>query len=330
MLKELFHKNSIEIFSFLEKIGFLKLTRFLFSSEYKSLDNIPLWKFMFTTPELHKSNDWYGHATAFKKYARLKNDYPIKAAIEHGPFFGSFIWPQDLNNSLPAMITFSKKRAKFLEKKTGKKIYSVGPYIHYAKHHLSKKKLEQEKKRLGKNLLVFPVHSTSISGLDYDIEEFCKAIKKLSKQFDTVRVCLYWKDILHEKDKVYKKYGFEVVTAGHVFDSRFLPRLKSIIALSSATMSNSVGTHLGYSVFLKKPHYLYKQKIKVPKNDIDAKRGIAATETDEYKQMEKAFSITLNQNKYGSGQAMEQYRLASSFFGFDQIKTPRQLKKILL
>lgn len=322
MLKELFHRNSIKIFSALEHLGLAKIARFFLAKKLNNNLKISLPVFMLATPELQKSNDWYGHATALKKYAGIKNDYSLKAAIEHGPFFGDFIWPQDLQNPLPAIITFSKNRGKFLRKKTNKRISSIGPYIHYAQPSLTPKQFNKEKKRLGKNLLVFPVHSTSISPSDYDIENFCREIKRVAKNFDSVRVCLYWKDILHGKDEYFKKQGFGCATAGHIFDPMFLPRLKSIIELSSATMSNAFGSQLGYSVFMKKPHYLFVQKIKFSGNNLDVKRALYAAKTKEYRDMEKAFS------KYSNNVTKKQYDLASSFFGFDQIKSPKQIKKI--
>ena len=312
MLKATFHKNSIKIFATLEKIGILKLTRSLLSKNYQSSNNIQLWRFMLTTPELHKS----------KEYAGLPNDYSIKAAVEHGPFFGDFIWPQDINNPLPAIITFSKNRAEFLEKKTNKKNFSIGPYIHYAKHYLTKSRLKRERKRLGKNLLVFPFHETSITKLDYDIDELCREIKSIGKRFDSIRICLYWKDILNKKDEFYKKHGFETVTAGHIFDPNFLPRLKSIIEVSTATMSNGFGTYIGYSTFMNKPHYLFVQKIKFRKLNVDAKRALAIWKNSIFREMLKALSI------FSTDTTSKQYNLVSSFFGFDQIKTPEQMKKI--
>lgn len=284
--------------------------------------NIPLGLFVLTTPELHKSNDWYGHATLLKKYAGLPNVYRIHAAIEHGPFFGNFIWPQDIENSLPAIITFSKTRAQILIKKTHKKIFSIGPYIHYANYYATKRRLATEKKKLGNNLLVFPVHSTNEVQREYDIDELCQEIKKVGKSFDTIRICLYWKDIKRGLVSIYEKYGFTCVTAGHVFDPVFLSRLKSMVYLSSATMSNSVGTQLGYSVFMKKPHYIFRQKVSFKGGEKDTSRALTAANTIQYKNLVRAFSKPNNNITSG------QYVLANSFYGFDQIKTPKQLKRI--
>ena len=42
-------------------------------------------------------------------------------------------------------------------------------------------------------------------------------------------------------------------------DCLFLSRLRSLISISDLTMSNSVGTHVGYCVYMGKPHYVYGQ-----------------------------------------------------------------------
>lgn len=82
-------------------------------------------------------------------------------------------------------------------------------------------------------------------------------------------IYLYWKDAVLGKDKEYMDNGFTIVTAGYQSDFRFLKRLKTFIKLSDFTMSNAVGTHVGYCVVLDKPHYIFSQKISY-KSDLNA------------------------------------------------------------
>ena len=72
-------------------------------------------------------------------------------------------------------------------------------------------------------------------------------------------VCLYYRDILNGNYAQYEEAGFTVVTAGYREDCLFLSRLRSLISISDLTMSNSVGTHVGYCVYMGKPHYVYDQ-----------------------------------------------------------------------
>jgi hypothetical protein len=80
---------------------------------------------------------------------------------------------------------------------------------------------------------------------------------------------MYWKDILNGNHFPYREHGFQVVTAGHRSDSYFLSRLKDIIELSDYTMSNFVGTHIGYCISLGKPHYIIKQKYEIYGENIE-------------------------------------------------------------
>ena len=88
------------------------------------------------TPELHSSNDFYGHATILKKYAQIQPEYQIKAAIEHGPFLPGWAWDVDFKSSLPAMLVYGVHRYPVLKEKINKALFPIGPIIRYAPHFL--------------------------------------------------------------------------------------------------------------------------------------------------------------------------------------------------
>jgi hypothetical protein len=73
---------------------------------------------------------------------------------------------------------------------------------------------------------------------------------------------MYYIDILNNNCcQNYIDAGFKIVTAGNIFDINFIRRLKSIISLADLTVANSIGTHLGYCIYMGKPHYIYNQKV---------------------------------------------------------------------
>jgi len=334
-LKNFLNENTISIFSFINSLGIQKITSPFFYKKYlkkqKNLKmsdieklgkQIPSYAFMFTTPELHKSNDWYGHASILKQYSHLPPDYKLKTVIEHGLFFGNYIWTQDIYNKFPYIFTFGTQRIQNLQKMTNKKIIPIGPYIYYAKPFFSKQQTEKERQRLGKNLLVFPIHSTGDSRVNFDFDSYCKEIMKIGSKFQTIRICIYWKDVQNDILKKYKKYPFELVTAGHIFDPMFLPRIKSLIDISSSTASNSVGTHIGYSIYMKKPHYLYKQKLKYSGGTIEVKRCLDIEKTSDYSHIENAFL------DYRDSISDHQKNIVNMYWGLDQIKTRGELRQI--
>jgi hypothetical protein len=278
--------------------------------------------------------DLYFIEGSLKKYAGMNEDYKIKAFIEHAAQLTPYIdGGFQISPNLPSIVS-SPFRKFIIEKVPNNNgAYAVGPYISYSKSALSSEKTKHEKERLNRNLLVFPSHSIRGVKSSYDLEIFCNEIKKVGKEFDSIRVCLFWKDVVLGTGENYKKHGFEVVTAGHYYDPMFMPRLKSIIETSSMTMSNEIGTHLGYCIYLKKPHYLFKSEILREKllNDGHemAEINFLACKTlksfsDYYESIEKLF-----QSKEETI-TKEQYSIIDYYWGLNQIKSPKKLKEIIL
>ncbi len=207
------------------------------------------------TSELYSPNDFYGNAHALKAYLGKPEGYAVKAAMEHSAELGHGNWMLNVQAPLPAVISMSPYRHAFIRPHTDKPLYAVGPYVHYAPHALSGEQLAFERKRLGRSLLAFPAHSTHYVTCEHSVDQFCAVLHRLGRDFDTVRVCMYWKDVLNGTAAEYARRGFECVTCGHMFDLQFLPRLKSLISLASLTVANALTTALGYSVHMGIPHY---------------------------------------------------------------------------
>ena len=115
-------------------------------------------------------------------------------------------------------------------------------------------------RKYGTVLLAFPAHSTHTITVQYDETELLEKIREQAPHFDTVFVCLYWKDFLLGRASSYEEAGFVCVSAGHIFDHNFVPRLRTLFELSDCTLSNRIGSYTGYSIFLGKPHLLIGQE----------------------------------------------------------------------
>lgn len=275
------------------------------------------------TNEIHKPNDYYGHATILKRYAQCMPEYQIKGTVEHGIYLGNYTWDVELNAPLPAIIAFSNYRCRLLKEKTSKALFAVGPFLRYAPHFLNRQVLESEKKRLRKNLLVFPPHSTHWVYEHYDIHGFCRKLESIGKEFDNIRICLYWKDILRGQAEEYMQHGFECVTAGHIYDPLFLPRLKSIIESATIAMSSEVGTQLGYCVFMNKPVFTFQIDVKttVENKSISLFRGDVVSPRVR-KQINAAF------REMRDDISPQQRELIEKYWGSNEYKTPEQMRLI--
>ena len=198
---------------------------------------------------------------------------------------------------------------------------AIGPMIHYCEPSLSPEEIQREHERLGKTLLVFPTHSTHWRKVDNDIAQFCRSVEAASEGFDSVRFCLYWKDILNGADELYLNKGWELTSAGHMFDPQFCPRLKSLILTSDACMTFEWGTHIGYSVFLNRPvftspvEFVWCDSGAAPPPFIDGEIRVKAMELFEQWSME----ITPEQRSF-----------VSLHWGFDSVRSPEEMRALLL
>lgn len=273
--------------------------------------------------ELHKPNDWYGHAKVFKQFLGLPENYQFKFIIEHGLHLLVVMLNIELESNLPIVITYSNFRANIV-KRYNKQAFCIGPFIHYAPHFLSAKELLAEKKRLGKCLLLFPSHSTGDLTVNYDINLLCKKAEKLGKNYDSIRVCLYWKEVLSDHAKYYQAFGFECITAGHILDPLFLPRLKSIIETANLTVSNVIGNHIGYSVFMGKPHIIIPQK-----QTVEGRGSERILMENTLWKSKSSVEVIKAFTKITDQITPQQQRIVNYYWGLDNIKTKNEFLNIV-
>ena len=209
-------------------------------------------------------NNMYGLSAILKEYCGLPLSKPIKACIEHGLYFGDYVskdekyYPKSLK-----IVTFSNYREEKIKKTSCKRdIFLIGPYIKYAHSLLSEDEISKIKQQYGRILLVFPLHSIVGADNNFNFKELINEIFRQKARFDSIWICVYYLDLLKiDIIDEYRRNGFKIVTCGHKYDLNFMNRQRTLIELSAGTMSNDVGTHVGYSIALNKPHYIYRQEV---------------------------------------------------------------------
>lgn len=277
--------------------------------------------------EAVKDSNFYGMYYSIKKYTGIKK---ITHSIEHGLYLGNYVPFATYLKTTKSIITFSENRKKHLKAaKVNKPIVAIGPYIHYATMPVSENEFKKLKQSLGKTFLLFPSHSIKDFNVNMDISELIKDVKKITSNYDSILVCLFYKDIL---DGVYPKYfeeaGFKIVTAGNRYDINFLSRLKLIINLADFTASNTIGTHTGYCVYLNKPHFVIEQKIKRSRDNNAP--VIEYRDDEQIKTMKEEKDEILKEfNEYSEQITEGQKNVVEKYWGISSIKTPKQLYDIL-
>ena len=281
-----------------------------------------------STPEKHPSNDFYGHAAILKAYAGRPQEISTNCVIVHGPMFPSLHWEVDLKAPLPVLLTANRAACSELRKHTDKQIVAVGPLLSYARPHLSPPQLAEEKRRLGRNLLVFPSHSTHHIDARYDYDAVCREIAAYGRDFDSVTICLYWKDILNGVAPMFAAHGFNLETAGHIFDRGFMNRLKTLFTLSDAVVTYSWTSALGFAVSMKKPVVALAAKDEqfiAPQHIIDRDTLGGDLHSDNIAYKAKVLSLFREMRETTA----EQESAIDYMWGITQTRTPQEIEDIL-
>ena len=273
------------------------------------------------TPELHSSNDFYGHAFILKRYAGLPTTYSTKLAIAHGPQRPGGWWEHDLNAALPGYCVSSElARQAAKSARPDKEVFAMGPLIAYASPIWEPQQAAALKSRLGKSLLCFLSHSTHHIRVDYDLDVCLDVIAENGKEFDSVTVSIYWKDYNADLESRLSSRGFHCVTAGHMYDKFFLDRLLSYLLLSDAVLCFGYVSALIYAAYLEK-------LIKI----VPIERRYTATPEMLATLSKSKFDLLVEKSfQEFSPLTQAQYDLLDTIGGFNEVKTPRELRNILL
>lgn len=276
---------------------------------------------VYFTKAWYFGNNLYGIERTLKSYARYSS--PIKAPVEHGLYFGSYVREDETTGSrCPVLLTFGPQRRRHITEKTNTPVLEIGPYIHYASDFLYQDEIAELKKKLGRTLLVFPAHSTAID-VRFNYEKLFQAVRKIEKQYDidSTFYCLYFHDINLGKAKYFTEKGKSVVCAGHRFDPLFLSKLKSLIQMSDITASNGVGTHIGYCEYLHKPHIFVDMEMETRGEAKENGQDYKLSQEKEMKEVKSAF-LTM------PGTAIRR-QVCEKYWGFSSVRSSAFLETAL-
>lgn len=273
----------------------------------------------------------YGHIQVLKKYIKGGNDL-FEIHIQHGVVLGRLVQKIMIDSFAKIIITYSEKRKEIVQEATGKRVIAIGPYIKYADSRLSKEALNTMKMEFGKTLLVFPAHSSvDRTTINFDQISLIKKIKEVKEKHgvSTVLINLFYSDCTKEAIDFYESEGFKVCSAGFWLSENFLPNLRTIIELSDFTMSNRVGSHIGYCVALGRPHYIYKQEYSedfIGKKGVDDLKQTFDNENEESVDTQK-IEAAFSEEKFMISE--HQLSIVNDYWGNNIFYTPKELFNLI-
>lgn len=274
------------------------------------------------TSEIHRSNDFYGQAALLKQYADLDPEYSLKAVLEHGVNMSGEVWDNDSQAPLPLILAHSTARKKILDSLCPMKAAVAGFGFLYALQLVQQQHpIDTDRK----GTLVFPCHSTHVTTNRFDHAEFAEKLASLPDEYKPVDICLYWKNFLLGESAEYEKRGLNVVSAGHMFDNLFLPRLADLCRRYRYATANEVGTHIFSSVSAG-CRFFYTRSGPVVRSCPDEERKNDMMD-DRY------HSLTMKTQQLFAHPVdeitPEQDQFVREMIGTDHLLSPEQLRKVL-
>ncbi|MBQ9546045.1 MAG: hypothetical protein IJU90_02005 [Bacteroidales bacterium] len=242
--------------------------------EYEELSRVD-----FKVPEPFSSCLSYGHHRVVSNYKgrpfNLMSDY-----VEHGinankdPYHTRMLGHLE-HPLIKHIYTYGPFRREVIENCLrvdgikGKTVHTMGPYILWADNQMTDERRRKVKEKYGRILTVYPIHSTRSHQAVFDTDTLISKINEIRGDFDTVFMCMYWRDIQTRRDLIekYQSLGYVIVTNGHGSDPLFISRQKDMMMLSDMIMANGFGSHIGYAIALGKPVYMIKSEYKYKQSD---------------------------------------------------------------
>ena len=271
----------------------------------------------------------YGIGSIYRRYTGFSGI--INCSVEHSLSFCR------INNEVeyrdikyPVIISSSTERWNLIQPRTPKLVVPCGPFfIPYAKSIYDDFTTECIKKNIGKTLLVFPQHNNVNSfyiGEEEKKDEFVAYVNDIKDKYhyDTVLCCVYFADILNQTYLKYEKLGWRIVSAGRNTNYDFGDNMKTILSLADYVIAQGSMASIVQAVYMKKPStYIVGRKQKVLANGVVDTPGDSIGHTEMYKECGELFG------GYSEEITKEQYDWCNKWGGFDDVKTPEEMRLIL-
>lgn len=276
-----------------------------------------------TTCELFEGNAFYGNDFIVKKYAGLPLDYPLKVIIPHGIVLNNnYLWQVELRSQIPIVMNYQLNRKHTYKKALGgmkQVVDAVAPFA-YVPELLG---VKDDPNKNG--TIFFPAHSTHHVTVQMDYAKLADQLCSLSKEYQPVTVCVYWKDFNLGLYKIFEKKGLNVVSAGHIYDPLFLFRFYHLCSLHKYSGCNSIGSHVFFSGLAGcKCFYLNS-------GDIERKGNNSSLRTDVALPCDEWHTELLDNLRFPPEHTNSEMfsELISSYLGLSHRKSKYKLKFIL-
>lgn len=276
-------------------------------------------------------NNFYGASYIIKRYAGINKNTKLECIAEHGLSIGGYFhgggdWTI---NGPKTLLTYADFRVEEIYKRTGKICFNIGPIIKYAKCVYDDFTISSIKGNLGKTLLIFPMHSIEDYQYNNNTERFIDSVKKIKNQFhfQTVLVSVYFVDIERGLHIPYLEQGWQIVSSGERCNYDYMDIQKTLMTIADGVYVQGYSSALPYAISLGKPGAIFYHEDDVIVDHPGSERKFEQLYDDEYK--DAFFEFLHLFSEYSDIITDEQIEYCNKYCGFNNTKTPEELKTII-
>jgi hypothetical protein len=281
---------------------------------------------------------WESENSSFGLCFRLFGFYPKFLPLfinsDHGVHWESKIWPNEKFSS--PFITWNYRKFLNFNKLKVEAYYLKHPWIFYKENIFFKKKKKINSLKKG-TIVFFPHSNTSTKPNFNNLNNYFKLLKNLPEKYKPISLMLFHLDISRELHVKLRKFGFNIVTAGHSSSVNFVKRFYDLISLfkyaTSPMSEESIPSALFYCVDFRLPYFfLGKVKWMVHSHSAFVKKGNikASMYGDQVDIMFlKKFNKLFYYNNYNNELSREKKNLVAKYLGIDSKISRYQFSFIL-
>ena len=189
----------------------------------------------------------YGIENTFLSYCNLPLATPFIPYYDHGWALNDIqARASTLENPSNTHLAWNSRVKKNIEAVSNKKVYvKSSPFKLF-------KEMNCIKKNTQKKSLYFVSHATDKVHTNITPTIIHSFLQTLPNHFKPIDICLHWFDYKNYF-RAYKDFGYDVKSAGPIFNNNFIERFYKIISTYEFCLSNILGSYVLYCIDLGIP-----------------------------------------------------------------------------
>ncbi|MGH1335766.1 MAG: hypothetical protein ACRBFS_06525 [Aureispira sp.] len=239
---------------------------------------------------------WYGMKEALYKSVGLPPKQAASCHLQHGAVMMFHTQEPDhltLNTPYPVIFLDNEEQVEFCKnykaKPITKPMHIIGSI--FPRYRRSQNIVQRPD---AKGSLIFISHSTPVTKLNSNWKKLIEEYRQLPEQYHPLTFSIYYRDYLLGAHETFIEEGFDVVTAGHISDPRFVDNLYDTMSQFRYVAGNDIGSNLYYAVEMGIPFFLHGEEGKYEVTNYDAslkKSNKEVFKQSDYGRLEQIFRL---------------------------------------